>query len=57
MKSLHEREEKNQGHSSIQISLANIMESAKERLLALAVQTGLQVFQAIMQEEGRRQGE
>ncbi len=27
------------------------MESAKEGLLALAVQTGLQVFQAMMQEE------
>ncbi|QKI82604.1 IS256 family transposase [Kroppenstedtia eburnea] len=50
MKSLHEREGKFQ-NDTIQLSLTQIMESAKEGLLALAVQTGLQVFQAMMQEE------
>lgn len=50
MNSVHEKGEKNQGHG-IQLSLNPIMESAKEGLLALAVQTGLQVFQAMLQEE------
>jgi putative transposase len=51
MKSLQEKEEKFQSHPEIQVQLTNIMESAKEGLLALAVQTGLQVFQAMLQEE------
>lgn len=36
---------------SIQLSMTEILESAKEGLLALVVQTGLQVFQAMLWEE------
>jgi putative transposase len=51
MKSLHERKEKFQSHPEIRLTLTKLMESAKEGLLALAVETGLQVFQAMLQEE------
>lgn len=53
MKSLHEREEKFQ-IETMELSLTEIMESAKEGLLALAVQTGLPVFQTLLQEEVTR---
>lgn len=36
---------------SVQLALLDVMEMAKEGLLALAVQVGLRVFQAMMQEE------
>lgn len=35
----------------IQLSMTDILESAKEGLLAVAVQTGMQVLQAMLQEE------
>jgi putative transposase len=36
---------------SVQLALLDVMEATKEGLMALAVQTGLRVIQAMMQEE------
>ena len=36
---------------TLQLSLLDVMESAKEGLMALAVQTGLRVIQLMMREE------